>query len=263
MRLYTLKNIFHGFLLSFQFFTSIPIRKNLSMNEKSVTMMYAFLPIVSLLMGLTTAFIVLLNDYYFSFTPLFLVIIVVVLHIVMTGGLHLDGFIDVGDAYFSYRDQKRRLEILSDSRVGAFGAICLVVYLLLKVGVFYELFTKNPNELLIYFLFIPAISRLGMLFYFNVTKTAKEEGLAAYFKKQVIPKTLSIFIVIYIIVIGISSVLLKNYLFILLVFCAFFIVLLYRKWTKHHFGGMTGDLLGAFYEGVELILWIIVLWYIS
>lgn len=263
MRMYSLKNILHGFLLSFQFFTLIPVRKNLSMNRNSVTMMYVFLPMISLFMGLTLAFVIYVNDHYFSFTPLFLAILLAVLNIVMTGGLHLDGLIDVGDAYFSYRDQKRRLEILSDSRVGAFGAISLVVYLLLKIGTFYELFARNVNDLILYFIFIPVISRIGMLILFNISKTAKDEGLAAYFKKQVIPRTLSIFILLYIVLIGIACVILKSYIFAFLILCASFIALLYRKWTNHHFGGMTGDLLGAFYEGIELVLWLVVLLYIS
>lgn len=259
MRLYKLKNIINGLLLSFQFFTSIPVRKNLSMNEKSITTMYTFLPIISFLMGLTTTCIVYLNETYFSFTPLFLAIIVVVLNILMTGGLHLDGLIDLGDAYFSYRDQKRRLEILSDSRVGAFGAICLVVYLLLKVGIFYELFSRQPKELLIFFMCIPVISRIGMLLFFNVSKTAKDEGLAAYFKKQVIKKTLSISISIYIILSIVSFLILKNIILIVLLLFAMLFAILFRKWANHHFGGMTGDLLGAFYEGIELLLWAIVL----
>lgn len=263
MRLEQLKNFITGLLLSFQFFTSIPVRKNLSMNEKSITTMYGMLPIISGLMGLTMVGLVYLNDAYFSFTPLFLAVLIVVSSIVMTGGLHLDGLIDVGDAFFSYRDKERRLEILSDSRIGAFGAICLVVFLMLKTVSFYEIFTKQPEHYLYFFIFIPIISRIGMLVYFKIGSLAKDTGLAAYFKKQVNGKGLTLFIVFYFIVVLVISVLLKLYIVLLLCVAVLLFVLLYKEWTKRHFGGMTGDLLGAFYEGVELVLWLIVLLYIS
>lgn len=257
-----MKNILNGFLLSLQFFTSIPIRKTLPMNQQSVTAMFCTMPIISFFMGLIIVFTNYLNNTFFQFTPLLLAIVIVVLNIAMTGGLHVDGWIDLSDAYFSYRDRERRLEILSDSRVGAFGAIGLFVMLLLKIAFFYEILIQQPHDMLYFFIFIPVLSRLAMLIYFNLTKNIKDTGLAAYFKNQVLDQHLWMYIVLYIFIIIFTSFILHNSTIFILLVCMFGFTILYRKWTIKHFGGMTGDLLGALYEGMELALWGILLLFI-
>ncbi|MFC5541464.1 MAG: adenosylcobinamide-GDP ribazoletransferase [Bacilli bacterium] len=254
-----MKNLVYGFLLSLQFFTSFPIRKALPMTDKSVTAMFGAMPFISLLMGMAVVLVIRLNDVYFEFSPLFLAILVAVLNVAMTGGLHLDGWIDLGDAYFSYRDKEKRLEILSDSRVGAFGAIALAVLLLLKVGIFHEMFLQRPSHLFYYVLIVPLLCRLAIMIYFNMSVNVKESGLAAYFKKQVIPGRLWIFIGVYLLIILVFGILLKDVFFFVLLVVMLISALFYRNWTYKHFGGMTGDLLGALYEGMELVLWGILL----
>ena len=54
--------------------------------------------------------------------------------ILITGGIHLDGFCDVTDAKSSYASTERKLEIMSDSHVGAFVVMYLGIYLLLQAG---------------------------------------------------------------------------------------------------------------------------------
>ncbi|SOC20970.1 cobalamin-5'-phosphate synthase [Ureibacillus xyleni] len=255
-----MKNSLIGLLLAFQFFTSIPVRKQLPMNRQTVTSMYFLMPVIGVLMGGTSVLIVILNESYFQFSGLFLAIILVVANIVMTGGLHLDGWIDLGDAFFSYQDQKRRLEILDDSRVGAFGAICLVVLLLLKVAFLYEFFLRAVENHLIYFVVIPFISRLSILIYFLTMKNVKQTGLAAYFKSQVNHKQVWFGICLYSIFLVFTSTSMSN--IFLLFFSMIVVVFFYRYWTLKNFGGMTGDLMGALYEGVELVLWGILLLFI-
>ncbi|MEM6868013.1 MAG: adenosylcobinamide-GDP ribazoletransferase [Cyanobacteria bacterium P01_C01_bin.121] len=58
--------------------------------------------------------------------------LVVALGIVITGGLHLDGVMDVADG-LAVVDANRRLAVMSDSRMGAFGGMAAVVLILLKV----------------------------------------------------------------------------------------------------------------------------------
>ena len=52
----------------------------------------------------------------------------------VTGGLHLDGVADCGDGFFAAVSRERRLEIMRDPRMGAFGGIALILFLLLKVA---------------------------------------------------------------------------------------------------------------------------------
>ena len=257
-----MKNYIVGLLLTFQFFTSLPIRKELSMNRHTVTSMYAMLPVLGLLMGGVVGLFYLLNGQFLHLSPLLLTILIVIAGIVMTGGLHLDGWIDLGDAYFSYQDKNRRLEILEDSRVGAFGAISLVVLLLLKIGFIYEALIRDNEEIVYYFIIVPFLSRMALLVYFLISKPVKEKGLAFYFKSQVIHKNLWMGLLVYTVLFSYfiySFLSMKVFLLLLIILL---IVFLYQKWTVKNFGGMTGDLLGALYEGIELLLWAILLLFI-
>ena len=58
---------------------------------------------------------------------------VVALWAALTGGLHLDGLADCGDGLLAAATPERRLEIMRDSRLGAFGGLLLALFLILKV----------------------------------------------------------------------------------------------------------------------------------
>jgi adenosylcobinamide-GDP ribazoletransferase len=53
---------------------------------------------------------------------------------VFTGGLHLDGLADAGDGLLPALPTERRLKVMADPRVGAFGLLAVVVVLLLRFG---------------------------------------------------------------------------------------------------------------------------------
>lgn len=56
--------------------------------------------------------------------------------LLVTGGIHMDGFLDTCDARASWGDREKKLEILKDSHTGAFAVISGVLYLLLLAGVY-------------------------------------------------------------------------------------------------------------------------------
>src|SRR5699024_12580886 len=66
---------------------------------------------------------------YTLLSYLVITIIFITFTIILTGGIHLDGWIDASDAFFSYRDVKKRLQIMEDLRVGAFGVLGLLFLL--------------------------------------------------------------------------------------------------------------------------------------
>ena len=254
-----MKNSWSGILLAWQFFSAVPIKKQLDMNAKSVTWMYGFLPIVGLLMGSIISSGVFILSHYSEISDLLLAILIVIGMIVLTGGLHLDGWIDMSDAFFSYGEKEKRLEILDDPRTGAFGVISVFCLLVLKIGVIYEMLLHGQLAIVPFLIFIPFIARMGMLLYFVTMQPAKEKGLAAYFKGIVIQNKLAVLI-------GVQSILAFVFWFYVGVFSLFILVVImliavsiYRNWSKKHFGGVTGDLLGALGEGLEVVLWLTIL----
>ncbi len=57
----------------------------------------------------------------------------VVLDVLLTGGMHLDGLGDTADAFFSMTGRERRLEIMKDPRLGSYGVIAVVLFVLGKM----------------------------------------------------------------------------------------------------------------------------------
>ncbi|WP_342559095.1 adenosylcobinamide-GDP ribazoletransferase [Metasolibacillus sp. FSL K6-0083] len=248
-----MKHFLTGLLLSLQFFSVLPIKRELSLTKKNVTAMYILMPLLSLLTGGALIGFLTINNYWLQLSPLLTAAILVVGMIVITGGIHTDGFIDTSDAFFSYRDTEKRLTILEDPRVGAFGVLAVVCLLLLKVGFLYEALLREIN--LFYFIAIPLLARVAMLLYFITMKSAKTTGLAAYFKERVQTRAVIVACVFYSLLVISFALYMGDWSLLALYIMMLCSLLFYRHWSNKNFAGMTGDLLGALYEGMELVLW--------
>lgn len=108
----------------------------------------------------------------------FAALLLVMLAIFLTGGLHCDGFMDTMDGIFSGRDRGRMLEIMKDSRVGANGVMGFV----LLVAVKWSLIMGLPPEKLLVALFVmPLLGRLAMVFCITCFPYARPEGIGKAF----------------------------------------------------------------------------------
>ncbi len=90
----------------------------------------AWFPVVGLLVGGALGGTRLLADL--ALPPGAATVLALAAAIVVTGALHEDGLADAADGLGAHVDRARRLEILRDSRIGAYGAIALVLVLLLS-----------------------------------------------------------------------------------------------------------------------------------
>jgi len=125
------------YLLALQFFTRIPITGALAewvgFSPAMLRASVGHFPGVGVLVGATAAgvyglFAVLLPPT--TFTPLVAAVLSTVATVLLTGGFHEDGLSDVADGLGGSYDRTRALEIMKDSRVGAFGAMALSLALL-------------------------------------------------------------------------------------------------------------------------------------
>ncbi len=255
-----MKYIWHSILLAFQFFTVLPVHKEIPLSKATITGMFAFLPWIGALMGTVVAATIYSLTLWTASSDILLAFVVVGLFALFTGGLHLDGFIDMGDAYFSYRDRDKRLEILDDPRVGAFGVLSVLFLVLGKMVVLHELFAQEKLTLWM-LVFIPLVTRVGMSFYFMSLNCSKEKGLAYFFKTQMEQGVLTgvMFITLVIALSGVFYVTGVSIVPILLMIVLAIAFLLFRQFTLRNFGGVSGDLLGASIEGMEVVLWVTLL----
>ena len=129
------------FLLALQFFTRIPVTGRLAdwvgYSPAMLRASAAHFPGIGVVIGGAAAavfalLLVLLPDT--PFTPLVAAALSTVATVWLTGGFHEDGLADVADGLGGSYDRDRALEIMKDSRVGAFGAMALVLALLCKVA---------------------------------------------------------------------------------------------------------------------------------
>lgn len=249
-----------GLLLALQFFTAIPVTKELPMGRKDVTRMYITLPIVGALIGLIMYAVTVLFMDAIGTGPLLASFAIVLTGIALTGGLHMDGFADLGDGYFSYRDKEKRLDIMDDPRIGAFGTMALVLLIIGKMVVVHELLLRDVDMLPI-LIVAPVLARVGMNMYFVTTRLAKEKGIAHFFKGKIGTGKL----IGWSLVIGVAALALFGYvtgLVVVPVVLALFLVLavvLFRRWSLKQFGGVSGDLCGAFIEGTEAVVWLLII----
>lgn len=255
-----MQHLANGIALAFQFFSVVPVRKELPLEKKDVTAMYAGLPFLGTLLGGASMLIAFILRDYTEVSPLLAAFLVVLFLTAATGGLHLDGLADVGDAYFSYQDRERRLEIMGDPRIGAFGTMALLFALLGKIIVAAELIYELPLVLLA---MMPMVSRTGLLLLFSTTKSAKKNGLGAFFRQRADVKWLVFAACLYLVISGSLLIYWAGLIPAAVILVSFLLVLwIYRKWCLRQFGGVTGDLFGAYIEGAELLLWTVLLFFI-
>jgi len=74
-------------------------------------------------------------------------VVLTLIPVVITGGIHLDGLLDTADALSSYQPRERRLEILKDSHAGAFAIIVCCMYFLAYFGFASEPFFDSMNSI--------------------------------------------------------------------------------------------------------------------
>ena len=252
-----LASLKNGMLLALQFFTVLPIRREVRMERSDITAMYMALPAVGAgLGGIVTLALYGLTEFT-DVSSLLMAFVVVLLAVVLTGGLHLDGLADAGDAFFSYRDREKRFAIMEDPHIGAFGVMVLLFVVVGKIIVVAEIVEALPLAAIIA---IPFAARIVLLVLFASVKSAKTTGLAAYFQEHANRGKLVVAAIVYAIMGAIILALTTQWLLALVVFAAMALfAFLYGSWCKKHFGGMTGDLFGAGVEGAELVLWIVLL----
>jgi adenosylcobinamide-GDP ribazoletransferase len=95
------------------------------------------------------------------------------LTVIFTRGLHLDGLADTVDGLGGGHTPEARLAIMKDSRLGAFGAVVLVLVLLLKFSFLLVLFDKGMERSLAFF---PLVSRWGLVFLASLAPYARPGG---------------------------------------------------------------------------------------
>lgn len=174
--------------------------------------------------------------------------------ILVTGGIHLDGFLDTMDAIHSYAEPERKLEILKDPHVGAFAVIGGGAYFLLYGAVMWETVKLGLLGLAVPVMVMErAFSGLSVVFF----PCAKKSGLAATFSDGAKRRTAGICLSLWVLASAAAMTVLAPgtggyYMAGGLLAVQLVVFLHYRRMSMKQFGGITGDLAGYFLQVCEL-----------
>ena len=229
------------FLIALQFLTILPLNIKGKIEEKDFGRSLIYYPIVGLLIGLFLAGIAYISAFL---PPLVTSVLILVAWMVITGGIHLDGFADTCDGFYGNRPKEDILKIMRDSRIGTMGAAGVVMLLLIKFATLSSIRSEDLWKVLI---ITVVFARWSQVLVCSTSKYARDEGKAKYFIEYA--KKSDMFI-------GALFTLLLNWLLmgvkgVILFVILLAVIFLFIQYAKRKIGGMTGDTIGAANEIAE------------
>ena len=231
--------------------TSFPLSNNSNQDEEALTEDFAnsmaFFPLVGMLIGVL---LVVLRRifYYLPISPLIGDTLVLIVWIWLSGGLHLDGFADSVDGFLGGHNKEEILNIMKDSATGAKGVVALVSLILLKFVLLVEMPLLLKDAALF---FTPAIGRWSMVMVAFLGKPARLKNSMGKLFMDYVGWREVIFASLTMAVVGI---LLFRLYFLPLMIIGTGIALLILKYCQKKIGGISGDILGAINEIVEVFI---------
>ena len=179
------------------------------------------------------------------------VILAIAATVLITGALHEDALADVADGFGGGRSRDKVLSIMKDSRIGAYGAVAIVLVLLLKVSALTTLTTPDVIRGLIAAHAIGRWATLPLLAGLPYVRT--EGGTGAPFVGGVTPQRLAAGTVLMLAIVapalGLRAI---------PAIAAAVLVTALTAWAyRRRIGGITGDCLGATTQLVELASYLV------
>ena len=106
-----MKSVWNSFKAAFAMFSKIPTPM-VDWNKENMKYMMCFFPFVGTAIGILTWLVGYVLGSHVQMEPFFLAVILTVIPVFVTGGIHVDGLLDTSDALSSWQERTRRLEIL-------------------------------------------------------------------------------------------------------------------------------------------------------
>nr|WP_199301064.1 adenosylcobinamide-GDP ribazoletransferase [Trichocoleus sp. FACHB-90] len=178
--------------------------------------------------------------------------LVVVMGIAITGGLHLDGAMDTADG-LAVQDPSRRLEVMTDSATGAFGAIAAIALILLKTAALTDIESNRWLALMA----AAGWGRWGQVVAIARYPYLKPTGKGAFHKEFIrTPQDILLGLVLLLLLSGLQLIVspTRPLLAVIMAVAGCLVALLTGAWFHHQLGGHTGDTYGAVVEWTEALL---------
>lgn len=251
-----MKNILDSILISLSMYSTVPV-KNVLWNDNSTKYLFYVFPFVTgLLTGSIESLLLFLSISYnineFLYAGLSIAVIVLI-----TGGIHFDGYADTVDAIASHGDWEKKRQILADSRSGAFAVIYTVLYFIILYSCFITIYKYEKSIYFLLMMFI--ISRLMSVYLISSVEPASKSGILYTLTLSKKNKPLKIYTIIFLILFGVSGIFIFGYKIILMIMLILIVIsIILKRYFNKSFGGISGDLAGfsiCIYELMILIIY--------
>ena len=232
------------FVAACMLLTRLPVsRLKLAMPRNHAAAVWAY-PLVGALVGMIGAAMFCLTRFA-GIAPLPAALLTITAQMLATGALHEDGLADLLDGFGGGADRQRKLAIMRDSNIGAYGALGLIV----STGIRVTSLAVAAHPV-IWLIVIGAMSRSAMLGLLASTKPARRDGIAA--SLQNLPKLAAGAGL----AIGVAAALISPQAILAVAVCV--AITLWLRWlTLRQIDGQTGDVLGACAMLSESAIWMI------
>lgn len=243
------RGVFAELRIAASFLTIVPVLPHRRVDDDSVAAAFGWFPLV----GFAIAIALSLEDFVLArFFDLTVRSILIVLSLtIVTGALHLDGLADTADALGAGRDRARALVILRDSRIGGFGAAAIFFALALKVVALATLYGARRYTAIFAAL---GLARWAMVAVADRIPYLRAEGAGSALlggeseRRNLVIASLTV---------AAAMLPLVSWTVLASIIAAIAIVLAMRAFYRRWLGGVTGDLIGACGEIVEIAVLII------
>ena len=241
-----MKTLWNSFKIAFSMYSKLPV-PYADWKPENMSYSMCFFPLIGIVIGGLVMVWAWLSTKM-NLTGHFDTVIYLLIPIIVTGGIHLDGFLDTQDALNSHQSTERKLEILKDPHTGAFAIISAIGYYLLAFGIWSEIGQKSIRILSVAFILSRALSGLSVVTF----RLAKNTGLAATFSESAQKKKVKMTMIVYLVTCAIVMAWIQIWLAVTAFVAGVAIFLYYRHICYKEFGGITGDLAGYFLQICEL-----------
>jgi adenosylcobinamide-GDP ribazoletransferase len=245
------------FFAALKFLTILPVFRKRADSLEDIGGSVVYYPVVGLLIGLAVAGLWWL--FRQALPPAAANALVIVSLVVITGALHLDGFIDTCDGIAGHKPPEARWQVMHDSRSGAFGVVGAVLVLLLQYAAFNSFATPVIAVAL-----MTVLGRWAMVFAIFAYPYARPEGLGKAIKQYATWQRFA-FASAITLLLSILLARLSGFGYLAgpaIMLGVWVIIMLAAAFFEKMFAGLTGDTYGAINEIAEVsaLLMIAALW---
>ena len=245
------------FLAALRFLTIIPSPWRREVNPEELGCSIGYFPVVGIIIGLILAG---LNWLLGLILPSGVVnALLIVCLVVISGALHLDGFIDTCDGIAGHKTVEERWQVMHDSRAGGFGILGVCCLLLVK---YISLNSVPEPWLMISLVLMPVVGRWAMVYAIFAYPYARPSGLGKVFKQGASWQRLTMATIITLAVaIGLMRLANTTYFYLAglaIMLGIWVLVVAMAAYLKRKFSGLTGDTYGAINEVAEVGVLILV-----